>query len=88
MNIVGFSVKRPVTTVMVTIAIVMFGFVAISRLPVDLLPDISYPTFVVETSYENASPEEVENLLTRPIEESVGVLPGVRRITSRSATAL
>ncbi len=73
---------------MVTIAIVMFGLVAITRLPINLLPDITYPTFVVEAAFPGASPMEVENLVARPIEEAVGVLPGVHRIRSRSTAGL
>jgi hydrophobic/amphiphilic exporter-1 (mainly G- bacteria), HAE1 family len=78
------TVLRPVTTTMVTIAILVFGLVAATRLPVELLPDLSYPTITVETTDQDAAPGEVEELVTRPIEERVGAVPGVLRIESVS----
>ncbi len=88
MNVVEFSVKRRVTVTMVAIAIVIFGFVAYTRLPINLLPDIAYPTLTVETRFEGAAPGEVESLVTRPIEEVVGIVSGVRRLTSVSQPGL
>jgi len=55
------------------------------RLPIDLMPDITYPTLSISTEYENASPEEVEELITRPIEEAMSAVPGVEEVTSVSA---
>lgn len=78
------TVIRPVTTTMVTIAIVLFGLVAFTRLPVELLPDLSYPSITVRTTYTDAAPTEVEELITRPIEELVGAVPGVIRVESVS----
>jgi hydrophobic/amphiphilic exporter-1 (mainly G- bacteria), HAE1 family len=78
------TVLRPVTTTMVTVAILVFGLVAATRLPVELLPDLSYPTITVETTDPDAAPAEVEELVTRPIEERVGAVPGVLRIESVS----
>ena len=72
------------TTAMVTIAILLFGLVAASRLPVDLLPDLSYPSITVQTEYPDAAPSEVEELVTRPIEELVGAVPGVVSVESVS----
>src|SRR5262249_22403845 len=77
-------IRRPITVGMVTVAVLMFGLVAFGRLPINLLPDISYPTLTVETKYPQAAPNEVENLVTKPIEEAVAVVSGVQRITSRS----
>lgn len=84
MKIAEISIRRPITVGMITVAILMFGLVAFGRLPVNLLPDISYPTLTVETKYSQAAPNEVENLVTKPIEEAVAVVSGVQRITSRS----
>ena len=78
------TVLRPVTTTMVTVAILVFGLVAATRLPVELLPDLSYPTITVETTDQDAAPGEIEELVTRPIEERVGAVPGVLRIESVS----
>lgn len=84
MGIIEFSLKRRVTVAMAAIAVSMFGAVAFSRLPINLLPEISYPSLTVESRYPGAAPAEVETLLSRPIEEAVGVVAGVQRITSVS----
>ena len=85
MNISRFSVHRPVLTVMVSLIVIIVGGVALSRLPIDLMPDITYPTLSISTEYENASPEEVEELITRPIEEAMSAVPGVEEVTSVSS---
>lgn len=85
MNISRFSIRRPVLTVMVSLIIIIVGGVSMSRLSIDLMPDITYPTLSISTEYENASPEEVEELITRPIEEAMSAVPGVEEVTSVSA---
>jgi HAE1 family hydrophobic/amphiphilic exporter-1 len=85
MNISRFSVHRPVLTVMVSLIVIIVGGVSLSRLSIDLMPDITYPTLSISTEYENASPEEVEELITRPIEEAMSAVPGVEEVTSVSA---
>jgi HAE1 family hydrophobic/amphiphilic exporter-1 len=74
---------------MATCAVTVFGALAVQRLPVDLLPDLSYPTLTVQSTWADASPVSVERFLTRPLEEAVGVVPGVRsmRSTSRAGTS-
>ncbi|UCH85667.1 MAG: efflux RND transporter permease subunit [Candidatus Latescibacterota bacterium] len=84
MNIIRFSITRPVTIAMIFIAAVVFGFVSLSRLDLRLLPEISYPTLTVQTEYPDAAPLEVENFVSRPLEEAVGVIPGLRRMSSVS----
>ncbi len=84
MNLPRFSVARPVFTTMVTLIIVTLGVVSLSRLPIDLFPELSLPTLTVDTEYENASPEEMERLITEIIEETVAAVPGVEEITSES----
>ncbi len=71
---------------MFTTAIILFGVVSLSRLNVNLLPDISYPTLTVRTELTGAAPIEIENLLTKPIEEAVGVIRNVRLVRSVSRT--
>lgn len=88
MNISAFAVRRPVLTTMVALIVILLGTVSLSRLSIDLMPDISYPTLSVSTEYENASPEEVEELITRPIEEAMSAVPGVEEVTSISAEGL
>ncbi len=88
MQLVDFSLRRRVTVAMCAVAMVLFGLVAFSRLKVSLLPDLSYPSLTIETSMPGAAPAEVEQLLTRPIEERVGVVSGVERISSVSTPGL
>src|SRR5205809_759678 len=84
MRLVDGSIKRPVTVFMVTVGIVLFGMVAASRLAVDLLPDISYPSLTVRTDVPDAAPEDVEQFVTRPVEEAVGVVAGLTHMHSVS----
>jgi len=88
MDIPRFSVLKPVTTIMIITGIVVFGYISLNGLPKELFPPISYPKLTVVTPYENAAPEEVETLITRVIEEAVGTVGGVRRITSTSREGL
>ena len=69
---------------MAVTAVLLFGFVSLDRLALNLLPDISYPSLTVQTDYEDAAPEEIESLVTRPVEEAVGVVGGLHRISSVS----
>lgn len=82
MSLVSVAVKRPVTIAMFTVAVVLFGMVSLSRLAVTLLPDLSYPTLTVRTDYPGAAPAEIEQLINRPIEESLGTVRGISDITS------
>jgi HAE1 family hydrophobic/amphiphilic exporter-1 len=77
-------VGRPVTTAMVTITLLLFGLVAALRLPVELLPELSFPTITVRTEHTDAAPIEIEELVTRPIEERVSAVPGVVKVESVS----
>ena len=85
MNVSRFSIQRPVLTVMVCLIVIILGGVSLSRLSIDLMPDITYPTLSISTNYENASPQEIEELITRPIEEAMSAVPGVEEVTSISA---
>jgi HAE1 family hydrophobic/amphiphilic exporter-1 len=84
MQIVEFATRRRVTILMVTVAVVLFGFVSLSRLKLNLLPDLSYPTLTVRTDLPGAAPLELETLIARPIEESVGIIRNVREVRSVS----
>jgi len=83
-RLIEIATERRVTIVMVTIAVLLFGLVSLSRLSVNLLPDLSYPTLTIRTELPGAAPVEVENLLTKPIEEAVGVIRNVRLVRSVS----
>jgi len=84
MNIVEFAIRRRVTILMLTVALLLFGVVSLLRLKVDLLPDLSYPTLTVRTELPGSAPLEVENLITRPVEEAVGIIRNVRHVRSVS----
>jgi len=84
MNLPGFSVKRPVTTIMIFCAVILLGVMSWNRLPQELFPPITYPQLTVVTTYENAAPEEIETQITRLIEESIGTVNNLRSITSIS----
>jgi len=86
MDIVEFSVRRRVTILMVTLTFVLFGLIGLGALPVNLLPDLSYPTLTVRTEYTGAAPSEIETLITEPVEEAVGVVKGLRKLKSVSRT--
>ncbi|NMH63608.1 efflux RND transporter permease subunit [Shewanella salipaludis] len=88
MSLISTSVKRPVTVWMFMLAIILFGMVGFSRLAVKLLPDLSYPTLTIRTSYEGAAPVEVEQLISKPVEEAVGVVKGLRKISSISRSGM
>jgi HAE1 family hydrophobic/amphiphilic exporter-1 len=88
MSLIRFSLKRRVTVSMCAVALVIFGIVAYTRLPINLLPNISYPSLTVETRYPGAAPGEIESLISRPLEEAVGVVAGVQRLTSASRPGL
>ena len=84
MRVVSFATRRPVTVFIFALAAVVFGGVAFRELAVDLLPDITYPSLTVQTEYEGAAPVEMETLITRPVEDAVGVVNGVNRVISSS----
>ena len=84
MSLPDLSLRRPVGTAMACLAVAVLGVVSFTRLPVDLLPDVSFPTLTVSTVYSGAGPAEVERFVTEPIEEQLSQVAGVRSVTSRS----
>ena len=84
MKIIDISTRRPVTIAMFTLAVVLFGVVSLFRLKINLLPDLTYPTLTIRTEYPGAAPAEIENLITKPIEETLGVVKSVNRVSSIS----
>ena len=83
-RLIEIATERRVTIVMFMVAIGLFGMVSLSRLNLNLLPDISYPTLTIRTELPGAAPMEVENLITKPVEEAVGVIRNVRLVRSVS----
>lgn len=86
MYLVHASTRRRVTILMVTIGVMLFGAVSLSRLKLNLLPDLSYPSLTIRTEYPGAAPAEVENLVSKPIEEMLGVVKNVSLVRSVSRT--
>ena len=84
LKLVEVATRRRVAISMGAVTLVLFGLIALQSLKVNLLPDLSYPTLTVRTEYRGAAPEEIETLLTRPVEESVGVVRNVRSVKSVS----
>src|SRR5687767_5537520 len=84
MNLAAFSVRRPVAVVMGTAAVLLVGVVCLLRLPIDLLPEVTFPTVSVRTAWPNTSPEEMERLISRPIEQAVSSATNIYRISSSS----
>ncbi len=82
------TVGRPVAILMVTLAAVVFGVFSYRLLPVELMPDISYPSLTVRTEYPGSAPEEVEENVVRPLEEALGVVGGLVRLSSVSRAGL
>ncbi|MDZ4860686.1 MAG: efflux RND transporter permease subunit [Candidatus Hydrogenedentes bacterium] len=84
----SLPIRRPVTVAMVFITLCVFGWKSYQELPINLMPDISYPTLTVRTEYEGAAPEDVEKLVTRPIEEQLSIVSGLVEISSTSSAGL
>jgi HAE1 family hydrophobic/amphiphilic exporter-1 len=85
MSLSDIAIKRPIATLMVFIAILIVGIFSLSRLSIDLLPDVEFPSLSVSTSYEGASPKEVETLITELIERAVSTVQNVEEVRSTSS---
>ena len=83
-SITAVSIRRPVATAMIYLILIVVGVVAFRSLPVDLLPEVEFTQLTVRVSYPNVGPEEVERIITDPIENAVAGLPNLERVTSRS----
>ncbi|HEX9655051.1 MAG TPA: efflux RND transporter permease subunit, partial [bacterium] len=79
-----FTTTRPVAILMVVIGVVVFGWISYQQLPVNLMPDISYPSLTVRTEYTGTAPEEIETTISRPVEQALGVVGNVVSISSIS----
>ena len=87
-GVIRIAVRRRVSVLMCALAVVAFGAVAYQRLGVELFPNLTYPSLTVRTEFPDAAPPEVETMLTRPVEEAVGVLQGLERLHSVSRPGL
>ncbi|MCX8093071.1 MAG: efflux RND transporter permease subunit [Candidatus Goldbacteria bacterium] len=84
MNIAKLAIERPVFVVMIILSLITLGIIGYKNMGVDLLPDVEYPTITVITIYAGASAEEIENLISKPIEDALSTLPGLDSIVSTS----
>ncbi len=88
MKIVALATRRPVSVVVFFVALVIFGLISFRELPVDLLPDLAFPTITIRTEYPGVAPADVETFVTIPIEDAVGIVSGVADISSISRAGL
>ena len=85
MSIPRMAIHRPVTMFMICGVVILLGAMSLTRLPVDLLPDVTYPSLTIRVSYPGVGPLEMEELVTRPIEQAVSATSGVERLESTSS---
>lgn len=84
MNITDISIKRPAFITSLMAVIVTVGIICFGKMSVDLYPDVDIPTIFISTSYRGAAPSEIEALITKPLEEEISTISGIKRVTSRS----
>src|SRR4051812_32746620 len=87
-RLIELAVLRPVTTAMFYSTLVLIGLIALFILPRELFPSITFPELLVVTRYGAAAPEEIENIITKVIEEQAGTVPNLRRVRSISREGL
>mgnify|MGYP001107750072 CR=1 FL=1 len=85
MNLSKLAVKRPVTIAMLTFMIVVLGIISLSKLQIDLFPEVEVPVAVISTQYPGVGSQEIENLVTRPLEEILGSVSDIKGIQSFSS---
>ncbi len=84
MNITELSIRRPVTTIMLFVSMVVIGLIASFRLPLEAEPEATIPFFFISLPYPGSTPEEVERNIVRPVEEAIATMPGIRSMNSRA----
>ena len=84
MNLSSLSIRRPVAAAMVLIMVIMLGAFALFSIPMDLMPNIELPVAMVMTTYSNSSPEEVESMVTKPVESALASVEGLEAMVSYS----
>lgn len=84
MNLADLSIKRPIFMTCIIIVSLVLGFISMIGLPVDQMPDVNLPTLNVTVVYPGAGPQEIENLITKPLEDQIGTISGIKRVTSKS----
>src|SRR4029453_8178708 len=85
MSIPRVAIERPVTMFMLSAVIVLLGGISLVRLPVDLLPDVTYPSITVRVGYGGVGPSEIEELIVRPLEQTLAAVPGLDQLNSTAS---
>ena len=85
MSIPRIAIERPVTMFMLSAVIVLLGAISLFRLPVDLMPDVTYPSITVRVRYGGVGPAEIEELIVRPLEQTLAAVPGLEQINSTAS---
>ena len=84
MGITKFVLKRPVTAVLAVLCLLVFGLSSVLSSKMELIPEMNYPMLLISSTYAGASPEDVNDLVTKPIEDSVGTLSGIKNVQTSS----
>src|ERR1700733_14278849 len=82
MNLADLSIRRPVFITCVVILMLAVGILGMKKLGVDLFPDVTFPVVVVQTTYKGAGPQEIETLVSKPLEDEISTLGGLKRLSS------
>jgi HAE1 family hydrophobic/amphiphilic exporter-1 len=85
MSVPRFAIERPVTMFMTSTVIVLLGALSLIRLPVDLMPDVTYPSITVRVGYGGVGPSEIEELIVRPLEQTLAAVPGLEQMNSTAS---
>ncbi len=85
MSIPRLAIHRPITMFMISAVIVLLGIISLLRLPVDLMPDVSFPSITVRVGYAGVGPLEIEELIVRPVEQAVSAVAGLERLESTAS---
>lgn len=84
MNISESAIRKPITAIMVALSVIVLGWISLFRLPLEYMPDLTFPAIYIEVNYPSSSPEEVERNISRPIEDVMGTLTNVKGLSSSS----
>ena len=82
MKLVDLSVDRKITVTMITLIVILGGLISFTKLGLDMLPDVEFPMVSVVTVYSGASPEDIESIVTKPIEQAIASVSGVKGVVS------
>jgi HAE1 family hydrophobic/amphiphilic exporter-1 len=88
MRIVDLAVDRKITVTMITLIVILGGLIAFTKLGLDMLPDVEFPMVSVVTVYSGASPEDIESIVTKPIEQAIASVSGVKGVVSTTVEGM